>query len=59
MNHQSQLTTNRSSSEVKMNGRRKTRLKNSYFYNNEWYFESGKKYNDHGDVPNESEKTIR
>ena len=55
MSHQSKLTTKRSSEELKKNGRRKTRLKNAYRYKNEWYFECGNKYNDHGDVHDESE----
>jgi len=38
-----------------MNGRRKTKLKNSYRYKEEWYLECGNKYNDHGDVHDESE----
>ena len=42
-----------------MNGRRETKLKNSYVYNEGWYLECGNKYNDHDDVHDESEKTIR
>ena len=59
MNHQSKLTTKVSNEEVKMNRRKKTKLKNSYFYNKEWYLECGNKYNDHGDVHDESEKNYK
>ena len=38
-----------------MNGRRKTNLKNSYYYNERWYLGCGNKYNDHCDVHDESE----
>ena len=50
MSHQSKLSGKRSSEEVKKDGRKKTKLKNAYFYDGEWYLESGNKYNDHGDV---------
>ena len=59
MSQRSKLTAKRSSEEVKMNGRRETKLKNSYVYNEGWYLECGNKYNDHDDVHDESEKTIR
>ena len=55
MSHQSKLTGKRSSEEVKKDGRKKTRLKNAYYYKGEWYLESGNRYNDHGDVRDESE----
>ena len=42
-----------------MNGRRKTKLKSLHFYNEEWYLECGNKYNDHGDVHDESEKNYK
>ena len=42
-----------------MNGRRKMKLKNSYCYNEEWYLECGNKYNDHGDIHDESEKNYK
>ena len=38
-----------------MNGTRNTKLKKSYRYKEEWYLEYGNKYNDHGDVHDESE----
>ena len=53
MSHQSKLSGKRSSEEVKKDGRKKTKLKNAYCYNGEWYLESGNKYNDHGDVCDE------
>ena len=59
MIHQSKLTTKRSSDEVKLNGRRKLKLKNLSFYNDEWYLECGNKYNDHGDVHDESENNYK
>ena len=58
MSHQSKLTIKRSSEEVKMNGRRKRKFKNSYFYNEELYLECGNKYTDHGDVHDESKKKL-
>ena len=42
-----------------MNGRKKTKLKNSYFYNEEWYLECGSKYIDHGDVPEDHEVSYK
>ena len=59
MSHQSKLTTKRSSKEVKLNGRRKTKLKIRIFYNEEWYLECGNKYNDHGDVHDESDNNYK
>ena len=59
MSQQSKLTAKISSEEVKMNGRRKTKLKNSYVYNEEWYLECGNKYNDHDDVHDESENNYK
>ena len=55
MSRQSKLSTKRSSEEVKINGRRKTKLKYLYRYKEEWYLECGNKYNDNDDVHDESE----
>ena len=49
------MTGKRSNEEVKKNGRKKTKLKNAYCYKDEWYLECGNRYNDHGDVHDESE----
>ena len=48
MSHQSKLTSKRSNEEVKLNGRKKTKLKIHIVT-------CGSKYNDYGDVPEDSE----